>query len=294
MNMMLRLSKAIFASLFAALMVAVSPVSAAGGSAYPLDQFPMPKLTDQAALQNGAKLFVNYCLNCHSANSMRYNRLQDIGLTDEQIRANLLFTAEKVGEPMKTAMRPKDAIEWFGALPPDLSVIARARSSHAGTGSDWLYTYLRAYYRDNTRATGWNNAVFSNVGMPHVLWEMQGARGAVFDEVKEVKDEKTKASSWVRVVTEFATDGTRSEKSTPHESNAPHASTKITLTKAEGGQLDQATYDSQIADLVAYITYMSDPSAKQRTRLGVWVILFLMVFTFLAWNLNRVYWKDIK
>lgn len=129
---------------------------------------------DFAALQHGAKIFVNYCLNCHSASYMRYNRLKDIGLNDAQIKDNLLFTAEKVGEPMKIAMQRADAKVWFGAAPPDLTVIARARASEFGSGADWLYTYLRTFYRDENRPTGWNNVVFENVGMPHVLWELQG------------------------------------------------------------------------------------------------------------------------
>jgi ubiquinol-cytochrome c reductase cytochrome c1 subunit len=145
----------------------------AAGAELRLDKAP-DRANDQAALQNGAKLFVNYCLNCHSASYMRYNRLKDIGLTEGQIRDNLMFTADKVGEPMRIAMQRNDAKLWFGAAPPDLTVIARARASEFGSGSDWLYTYLRTFYRDEERPTGWNNVVFANVGMPHVLWELQG------------------------------------------------------------------------------------------------------------------------
>jgi ubiquinol-cytochrome c reductase cytochrome c1 subunit len=145
----------------------------AGGAELHLDKAP-DRSRDFAALQNGAKVFVNYCLNCHSASYFRYNRLMDIGLSEQQIKDNLLFTADKVGEPMTIAMRRADAKLWFGAAPPDLTVIARARSSEFGSGSDWLYTYLRGFYRDDARPTGWNNTVFANVGMPHVLWELQG------------------------------------------------------------------------------------------------------------------------
>jgi ubiquinol-cytochrome c reductase cytochrome c1 subunit len=145
----------------------------ASGAELHLDKAP-DHSRDFAALQNGAKIFVNYCLNCHSASYMRYNRLQDIGLSLDQIRENLLFTAPKVGEPMTIAMKRAEAKVWFGAAPPDLTVIARARSSEFGTGADWLYTYLRSFYRDDQRPTGWNNVVFENVGMPHVLWELQG------------------------------------------------------------------------------------------------------------------------
>ncbi len=173
-----------FRKFIAALPLALGlSLAQASGGGYPLDHFPVEKLTDVAALQSGAKLFVNYCLNCHGASSMRYNRLQDIGLTEDQIRKNLLFSAEKVGEQMKVAITPDDAKEWFGALPPDLSVIARARASGSGSGADWLYTYLRSYYRDNTRATGWNNALLENVGMPHVFWELQGTRGESIEEI---------------------------------------------------------------------------------------------------------------
>ncbi|MFN3884036.1 MAG: cytochrome c1 [Rhodocyclaceae bacterium] len=145
----------------------------ASGAGLHLDKAP-DRSHDMAALQNGAKVFVNYCLNCHSASYMRYNRLRDIGLTEQQIRDNLLFTQEKVGELMTIAMRRNEAKQWFGAAPPDLTVIARARASEAGSGADWLYTYLRSFYRDDTRPSGWNNVVFSNVAMPHVLWELQG------------------------------------------------------------------------------------------------------------------------
>ena len=145
----------------------------AAGAELHLDRAP-DKAGDMAALQNGAKIFVNYCLNCHSASYMRYNRLKDIGLSDAQIRDNLMFTADKIGEPMKIAMQRAEAKAWFGAAPPDLSIIARARASEFGSGADWLYTYLRGFYRDESRPTGWNNVVFANVGMPHVLWELQG------------------------------------------------------------------------------------------------------------------------
>jgi ubiquinol-cytochrome c reductase cytochrome c1 subunit len=281
--------------LAAAALVAAPLASQAAGSGYPLDAFPKSKLTDQAALQNGAKLFVNYCLGCHSANLMRYNRLQDIGLTEEQIRNNLMFTATKVGDPMRIAMAPNDAKEWFGALPPDLSVTARARSSHDGSGADWLYTYLRTYYRDATRATGWNNLVFPAVGMPHVLYELQGSRGVTIEEIKAVKDEKTGATTgFTKTVVTFDEQGTRSEQVSQLADKYLHEGSAFKLGPAVGGKLTQAQYDEQIADLVAFMTYVADPSAKTRVRLGVWVLMFLSLFTVLAWWLNREYWKDIK
>lgn len=145
----------------------------ASGAELHLDKAP-DRSRDLPALQNGAKIFINYCLNCHSASYMRYNRLRDIGLTEQQIKENLLFTVDKVGETMTIAMRRADAKQWFGAPPPDLTVIARSRASEFGSGADWLYTYLRGFYRDDARPTGWNNTIFANVGMPHVLWELQG------------------------------------------------------------------------------------------------------------------------
>jgi ubiquinol-cytochrome c reductase cytochrome c1 subunit len=219
---------------------------------------------DLPALQNGAKLFVNYCLNCHSASAMRYNRLRDIGLTEDQIKNNLLFATEKVGDLMKVPMPPKDAKDWFGAVPPDLSVISRAKASGAGTGGDWLYTYLRTFYKDDTRPTGWNNMVFPNVGMPHALWELQGVRTAKFVEEKD-----------------------------PHDpSKAVHKFAGFEQVKP--GKLSALEYDNATADLVGFLEWMSEPVQNTRKRLGVWVLLFLGVFTFLAWRLNASYWKDIK
>ncbi|MGE0801346.1 MAG: cytochrome c1 [Lautropia sp.] len=268
-----------------------APAQAAEGGA-PLDHFPADKLTDLPSLQDGARTFVNYCLNCHSASMMRYNRLKDIGLTDDQIVANLMFTATKVGDPMTIAMRPADAKTWFGAMPPDLSVIARARSSADGSGADWLYTYLRSYYRDNGRATGWNNALFANVGMPHVLWELQGSRGATIEEIK-AGEGGGHGSSWVKTIVTFDNDGNRSEKTEKLE-GYQHAGTHLTLTPAKGGTMSQANYDEKVANLVAYVAYMSDPSAKTRARMGVWVLIFLSILIFVTWWLNREFWKDIK
>ena len=144
-----------------ALTLATGPAQAAEGG-IPWDRFPQERMNDMAALQNGAKLFANYCLNCHGAEFMRYNRLRDIGLTEAQIEENLIFTGAKVGDLMKVNLDPKQAKEWFGAQPPDLTVIARSRSAAGqGTGADYLYTYLRTYYRDPSKATGWNNLLRS-------------------------------------------------------------------------------------------------------------------------------------
>jgi ubiquinol-cytochrome c reductase cytochrome c1 subunit len=175
----------------------------ASGAELHLDKAP-DRSRDTAALQHGAKIFVNYCLNCHSASYMRYNRLQDLGLNDEQIKANLLFTAEKVGEPMRIAMQRDEAKQWFGAPPPDLTVIARARASEFGSGADWLYTYLRTFYRDDARPTGWNNVVFENVGMPHILWELQGEQEMGADhKLQLVKPGKLKPEEYDALVADL-------------------------------------------------------------------------------------------
>jgi ubiquinol-cytochrome c reductase cytochrome c1 subunit len=175
----------------------------AAGAELHLDKAP-DRSRDVAALQHGAKIFVNYCLSCHSASYMRYNRLRDLGLSEQQIKDNLLFTADKTGEPMRVAMQRDEAKQWFGAPPPDLTVIARARASEFGSGADWLYTYLRTFYRDATRPTGWNNVVFENVGMPHALWELQGEQemGAEH-KLQLVKPGKLKAEEYDALVADL-------------------------------------------------------------------------------------------
>src|SRR5262245_51765876 len=181
--------KKFISTLLVAFGLAGSAWASEGG--IPWDKFPQEKVTDMAALQNGAKLFTNYCLNCHAASYMRYNRLRDIGLTEDQIKKNLMFAGDKVGDTMKVALDAKQAKEWFGATPPDLTVIARSRAAAGqGSGADYLYTYLRTYYRDETKATGWNNLAFPSVGMPNVLWELQGQRAAKFIEAKDPHDPK--------------------------------------------------------------------------------------------------------
>ncbi|KVE30340.1 cytochrome C [Burkholderia singularis] len=236
-------------------LLASAPARADEGG-FPLDRAP-DNVENLVSLQHGAQLFVNYCLNCHSANLMRYNRLTDLGISQKEIEANLLFTTDKVGNTMSVAMRPDDAKNWLGVAPPDLSVEVRAR------GRDWLYTYLRSFYRDDTRPTGWNNAVFANVGMPHVLWQLQGQRIAKFEEKT---DDET--GEKVRKLVGF-------QQVTP-------------------GTLSPVDYDTAVGDLVAYLSWMSEPEQQTRKRLGVWVLLFLGVLTFLAWRLNAAYWKDIK
>ena len=232
----------------------VASVQASGGEGIAWDKAPN-KSNDLPALQNGAKLFVNYCLNCHSAAFMRYNRLTDIGLTEQQIKDNLLFTTDKVGETMRSAIDPLQAKAWFGANPPDLTLIARSRAGHNGTGADYLYTYMRTFYRDETKATGWNNLAFPNVGMPHVLWELQGERRAVFDE----KTHEFKG--WEQI---------------------------------KPGSMTAEQYDQAVGDLVGYLQWMGEPAQNTRKTIGIFVLLFLFGFMYIAWRLNAAYWKDVK
>lgn len=284
-----------FGILATALACAMSAPVMAAGSGVHLDKFPAGKMNDMPALQDGARTFVNYCLNCHGASMMRFNRLKDIGLTDQQITESLVFTGARVGDLMKVAMTPADGKAWFGAAPPDLSVIARARSSHDGSGADWLYTYLRSYYRDGSRETGWNNAVFANVGMPHILWQWQGQRGAVEERVAPVKDEATgEVTGWKKTIIELDRYGNRSEREEALSGNDHVEGSTFTMGKPEGGKLSEAEYDDKVANLVAFMNYMSDPTASTRSRLGIWVMLFLLLFIASAWKLNREFWKDIK
>lgn len=163
-----------------ALCVAATSAQAAGGPVQ-LDSLPSQKISDKAAMQNGAKIFLEYCLGCHGLSAMRYSRLADIGMTEEQIKG-VLPPGAKMGDYIRTSMNRNDAKAWFGAAPPDLSVTARSRSSHSGAGTDWIYTFLRTYVEDPSRPTGWNNKTFVGVGMPHVLWEMQKTKSpAEFD-----------------------------------------------------------------------------------------------------------------
>jgi ubiquinol-cytochrome c reductase cytochrome c1 subunit len=221
----------------------------------PLDKAPGDP-GDKASLQRGAAAFVNHCLNCHSADLMRYGRLTDLGLTEAQIRDNLLFTADKVGETMGIAADPKILKAAFGIVPPDLSLAARSRSP------DWLYTYLRSFYRDPNSKTGWNNTVFPNVAMPHALWDLQGQQVL---EVTESTDEFT---------------GDKVEKS------------RLVLERP--GKLTPVEYDRYVGDLVNYIAYMSEPSQGSRKQWGVVVLFFLAGFFVLCLLLKKEYWKDVR
>lgn len=228
--------------------------SAAGGHGPALDHVRID-VTDQPSLQRGAKLFVNYCMGCHSADYVRYNRTAaDIGMTEDQMLDNLVFTGVKVGETMKINMPKDEAKEWFGKTPPDLSVISRSR------GADWLYSYLRGFYRDDSRPVGVNNVYFPDVGMPHVLWELQGWQKPVYKEVKH--GEKT--------VQEF--DG---------------------FEQVAEGALSPKEYDRAMRDLVNFLVYIGEPAQLHRKHYGPYVLGFLVVFTILAFLLKKEYFRDV-
>jgi len=218
-------------------------------------------VSDVASLQAGARTFVNYCLGCHGAGLVRYNTLLGLGLNETQVKDNLMFTGEKIGEYMRTAMPARDAQEWFGVTPPDLSVIARAR------GADWLYTYLHGFYRDTATVTGWNNTVFPNVGMPHVLWQLQGERvrkeAPIMREGKEVTDGH---GGVLKAVTfETVTPGTQSP----------------------------AEYDRTVRDLVNFLVWIGEPTQAKRKQLGVFVLLAVGILILLSYLLYKEYWKDV-
>lgn len=255
--------KKILLALLAALGFAGAAGASGGGIQW--DRFPTDKLTDLPSLQHGAKLFVNHCLSCHSAAFMRYNRMRDIGLTEDDIKKNLMFATEKVGDTMHVALDPKDAKEWFGSVPPDLTVIARSRADIGkGSGADYLYTYLRSYYRDPTKATGWDNLAFPSVAMPNVLWQLQGQREAKFVEQKDAHDP-------TRTTHAFAG-----------------------FTQVSPGTMTAAQFDESVADLVAFMQWMAEPNQGLRVRLGVWVLLFMALFTVVVWRMNAAFWKDVK
>jgi ubiquinol-cytochrome c reductase cytochrome c1 subunit len=238
-----------------ALLLAAPAIAWASTAATPLDRAPL-NLHDKISLQRGAQIFVNHCLNCHSASAMRYSRLTDLGLTEAQIRDNLVLAGEKVGESMTTAMDPAIAKAAFGIVPPDLSLAARSRSP------DWLFTYMRSFYRDPGTKSGWNNTVFANVAMPHVLWEYQGRQ--------------------VLQVTEKQDPITGDMKQTRK------------LVVEQPGTLTPVQYDQYIGDLVNYLAYMGEPAQSDRKQWGILVLFFLAGFFVLALLLKNEYWKDVR
>ncbi len=226
----------------------------AAGGAIPLLEAKVD-LGDRASLQRGAKLFVNYCAGCHSARFLRYSRMgEDLGLTEQQVRANLMFASDRPGDPILATLGEADASAWFGVTPPDLSLSARAH------GEDWLYTYLMTFYRDDSRPFGANNLVFPDVAMPHALVELQG----------------------VQVRTDAGGEG----------GHAGEGSGDL-LELVEPGSMSVAEYRQAVRDLVNFLVYVGEPAKLDRYALGGWVLLFLLVFFVISRLLYKEYWKDV-
>ncbi len=239
------LKKIILAACFCA------PLLAQANTEVKLDHVQI-NVEDKLSLQRGARTFVNYCVGCHSASYMRYSRLEDLDLTEKQIVENLMVTGEKPVETMTAALRRGDAQAWFGVAPPDLTVIARSR------GADWLYTYLRTFYRDSSRPTGWNNTTFPSVAMPHALWDLQGE--------PVLKEEEGKG-------------------------HGDHAEKHFVLDKP--GKLSADDYNATVKDLVNYMVYMGEPAQTKRKITGIYVLFFLFGLTILTFFLKKEFWKDI-
>lgn len=238
-----------------AILFAVFPVLALASEGGPLFKANID-VSDKQSLQRGARLFVNYCLSCHSARFQRYNRMaRDLGLSDSQVIQNLMFAADKIYEHMTVAMPREEAKEWFGAPPPDLTLIARRR------GPDWLYTYLLTFYEDDKRPFGVNNWRFPNVSMPHVLWELQGIQKPVYKTEKDAEGHEHKVIERLQLV--------------------------------KKGKLTPEQYQSAVRDLVAFLAYMGEPVQLERQRIGFWVLLYLVVFAVLSYLLKKEYWKDV-
>jgi len=211
-------------------------------------------INDTASLQRGAKWYANYCLGCHSISYMRYNRMaEDLDLTEEMVMENLVFSNAKFAETMDIAMQPEQAKAWFGKTPPDLSLIGRSR------GADWLYSYLRGFYRDENGA--WNNTMLANASMPHVLWKMQGVQTPVY------RQETDDSGFTHEVIDHF-------ELTTP-------------------GTQSPAEFEETARDIAAFLDYAGEPAKLKRKGVGVWVILFLVLFTFVAYLLKAEYWRDV-
>jgi ubiquinol-cytochrome c reductase cytochrome c1 subunit len=260
-------------TLFAVLVLAAGGGAAAsGGEDIRMEPSPIDRLSLESQ-QRGVRTFVNYCLNCHSAKYMRYNRLTDLGLTESQIRDNLMFATTKIGETMTIAMTPADARAWFGAPPPDLTVHARVR------GAEWLYNYLLGFYKDDAAPSGWNNLVFPNVAMPHVLAELSGTNRLVVAEYKDHEEAQAAALAGKGIVVLG-----------PGKNNTYVVKTLVVDTP---GALTPNQYREMVADLVNYLDYMGEPMKNKRVRVGLAVLLYLCLLLGFAYWMKREYWKDV-
>lgn len=248
---MLGQKRLVKAALILVMTVSTSAFAAGGGQLMHMKV----DLSNEESLQRGASTFVNYCLSCHSAAYMRYNRMgEDLSISDDVLKANFMFGTDKVGNTMTIAMREADSLQFFGVVPPDLSVTARSR------GADWLYTYFKTFYVDKTRPFGVNNLAFKDVGMPHVLWELQGMQ-----RLSHVENE----------------DGSH------------HTPTYKDLELISEGTLSEKDYDRMVRDLVNFMVYLGEPIKLQRNKIGAWVMLYLFIFMIVAYMLKKEYWRDV-
>ncbi|ULJ69769.1 cytochrome c1 [Wielerella bovis] len=255
------MKKALKNTIAALVLAAPLMANAAGGGHYEHVKLD-PR--DQVSLQRGAQIFVNNCLSCHSAAAMRYNRLKDIGLTEEEIAKNLMFTTDKIGDVMQAHMSPADGKKWFGNTPPDLTLIARSR------GADYIYAYLRGFYKDPKTPTGWNNTVLPNAAMPHVLWEQEGVKAAKLDKDGNIvlKADGTPDWTW-------------------------ESTGKLSRQTKEGVVITKE-YDDYAKDLTNFMAYMAEPAQVQRKQIGYIVLMFLLAIMLpLVYFLKKEYWKDV-
>ena len=253
------------------IMLAAALTVSAEESGLRLEQAPAKRL-DVESLQRGARNFVNYCLNCHSAQYMRYNRLTDFAISEQEILDNLMFATDKIGSTMTVAMSKADAAAWFGTAPPDLSVEARIR------GKDWLYSYLLAFYRDEKTVTGWNNLVFNNVSMPHVLWKLSGVQRLVETEYEDEGKAEAAVIDKGLSLAERIND---------------HKYIVKTLAQEAPGTMRPVEYQAFVADLVNYLDYIGEPARNERIKIGIGVLVYLGILLVFAYALKRAYWKDV-
>jgi ubiquinol-cytochrome c reductase cytochrome c1 subunit len=259
-------------ALLALVLLVTGAAAASSGADIRMEPAPINRL-DLESQQRGVRTFVNYCLNCHTARYMRYNRLTDLGLTEAQIRDNLMFATTRIGDTMTVAMTPSDGKAWFGVTPPDLTVEARVR------GPEWLYNYFLGFYRDAAAPSGWNNLVFPNVAMPHVLAGLGGANRLVTTEYKDHEEAQAAALATKGIVV--------------LSPGKDHTFLVKSLEVETPGTLSPVQYRQMVADLVNYLDYMSEPAKNKRVSLGLMVLLYLGVLFVFAYWLKREYWKDI-
>jgi len=244
---------------------------AASASDWPMDEFEAD-LHNTPSLQSGANTYMNYCVGCHSLKFQRYGRTaEDLSIPEELVMERLIFTGQKIGEHITTAMPEDKAKNWFGGTPPDLTMVSRTR------GGEWLYNYLRAFYLDESRPLGVNNKVFENVGMPHVMLNLQGV-------VRE---------GCAQVPMLAPNGGERRDPLIPGKLITEEKCGELILEEGSGTQSPEE-FDQTIYDLVNFMVYVGEPYALERQRIGVYVLLFLVILFGFAYLLNREYWKDVK